>query len=208
MAFNLFPKEDKFFDLFEAQAESILKAVRYYKELTELGRFDEISVQKMHDFEHECDSNTRMMLELLNKTFITPFDREDIHELADKLDDIIDRLYSAAKRLNLYKITGVHEDLIRFASYFEDSVIAVGRALKGLRSLKQKAAIYQACAEVKRIENQGDQLNDAIIGKLLEFHGDAIEFIKWKEIISDNEKVLDDCKDSVKVIESILVKQG
>jgi uncharacterized protein len=208
MAFNLFPKEDKFFDLFEAQADCILKAVRYYKELTEHGQFDELSVQKMHDFEHECDSNTRSMLELLNNTFITPFDREDIHELADKLDDIIDRLYSTAKRLNLYKVTGVHDDLTRFAVYFEDSVIAVGKALKGLRTLKQKAPIYQACSEVKRIENQGDQLNDAIIGKLLESHGDAIEFIKWKEIISDNEKVLDYCKDSVKVIESILVKQG
>jgi uncharacterized protein len=208
MAFNLLPREDRFFVLFDNQADNILKGARFYKELAECGQFDEKNIRLMHDIEHECDANTHSIIELLNKTFITPFDREDIHELAEQLDNIMDTMYSTIKRIRLYLITGIHEDIIRFAAYVEDSAAAVGRAISGLRTSKKTAPIYEACSQVKMIENQGDQLHDTIIGRLLASKGDAIEFVKWKEIINGNEKILDFCKDTVKVIESILVKQG
>lgn len=208
MAFNLFPREDRFFDIFDTQAESILKAARFYKQIAEQGAFDTLSVQKMHDIEHECDANTRAMLDLLNSTFITPFDREDIHALAEEVDTIVDKIYSGTKRTSLYAVSGVHEDLVRFAGYIEQSVIQVGVALRGLRTLAKRDPIYAACSEVKRIENQGDLLNDAVITRMLASRADPIEFIKWKEIVNDNENVLDFCKDTAKVIESILVKQG
>jgi predicted phosphate transport protein (TIGR00153 family) len=208
MAFNLLPREDRFFELFENQANSILKGARFYKELAEGGKFDEKNIRLMHDIEHECDANTRSITALLNKTFITPFDREDIHELAEELDNIMDTMYSTVKRIKLYAITGIHEDIIQFAAYVEDCAAAVSRALSGLRTPKKTAPIYEACSDVKMIENQGDQLHDAIIEKLIANKGDAIEFIKWKEIVNGNEKILDFCKDVIKVIESILVKQG
>jgi uncharacterized protein len=208
MAFNLLPREDRFFFLFDNQAENILKGARFYRNLAECGEFDEKNIRLLHDIEHECDANTRSIIELLNKTFITPFDREDIHELAEQLDNIMDTMYSTVKRIKLYLISGIHEDIILFAAYVEDATAAVGRALSGLRTPKKTVPIYEACSKVKIIENQGDQLHDTIIGRLLKSEGDAIEFIKWKEIVNGNEKILDYCKDTVKVIESILVKQG
>ena len=90
MAFSFFPREDKFFDLFDRQAKAILNTSNYFKDLVREGDFDDVSVLKMHDYEHECDVNTHDIIGLLNRSFITPFDREDIHQLAQELDNIVD----------------------------------------------------------------------------------------------------------------------
>jgi uncharacterized protein Yka (UPF0111/DUF47 family) len=208
MAFQLFPKEDKFFELFDKQAESILKTSLFFKELALSGKFDDVNVLKMHDFEHECDVNTHDIIELLNKSFITPFDREDIHQLAHELDDIVDMLYSITKRINLYKIQEINADLIQFSDYIEQAVTSLAKALRCLRKLKNVRPIIDSCIEVNKLENLGDQLKDAIIGKLLEGNPEPILFIKWKEIFEGTETVLDICEDVANVIESILVKQG
>lgn len=208
MAFNLFPKEDKFFDLFDKQAESILKATVFFKEIVSQGTFDDVTVLRMHDMEHECDVHAHGIMELLNRTFITPFDREDIHALSHELDDIVDMIYSITKRIHLYKITDKSVGLLQFADYIEQAVTALSKALKGLRKIKNMRPIMDSCIEVNKLENLGDQLKDAIIGKLLESNPDPIQFIKWKEIFEGTETVLDICEDVANVIESILVKQG
>lgn len=208
MAFSLFPKEEKFFDLFDKQGASILKATKYFREIVEKGQFDDVHVLKMHDIEHECDVHTHDMIDLLNRTFITPFDREDIHALANELDDIVDMIYSITKRVNLYKINEVNVDLLQFADYIQQSVEALARALTGLRKIKNIRPIMDSCIEVNKLENLGDQLKDALVGKLLCCNPDPITFIKWKEIFEGTETVLDICEDVANVIESILVKQG
>lgn len=208
MAFNLFPKEDKFFDLFDKQAMSILKAAKFFKEIVTHGHYDGVNVLKMHDIEHECDVNTHDIIDLLNRTFITPFDREDIHELAHELDDIVDMIYSITKRMNLYKLSEINADLIQFSDYIEQAVDALSSALKCLRKPKIVRPIMDSCIEVNKLENLGDLLKDAIIGKILESNPEPIMFIKWKEIYEGTETVLDICEDVANVIESILVKQG
>ena len=208
MPFSLFPKEEKFFDLFDKQAASIIKTAKYFKEIVENGTFDDIIVLKMHDFEHECDVNTHDIIELLNRTFITPFDREDIHQLAQELDNIVDMIYSITNRIRIYKIKEINRDLVQFADYIEQSVTALAKTLHGLRKPKIIRPIAENYIEVHKLENLGDELRDALVGKLLDENPDPIYFIKWKEIFEGAETVLDICEDVANVIESILVKQG
>jgi hypothetical protein len=208
MAFSFFPKEEKFFDIFDKQTKAILNASRFFKELVLSGNFNDVNVQRMHDYEHECDVNTHDIMELLNRTFITPFDREDIHQLAEELDNIVDMIYSITKRINLYKIKEVNPDLLLFADYIEQSITALEKALNCLRKPKNQRPILDSCIEVNKLENLGDQLKDALVEKLLEGNPEPIFFIKWKEIFEGTETVLDICEDVTNVIETILVKQG
>ncbi len=208
MAFSFFPRENKFFDLFDRQAKAILNTASYFKDLVQQGIVDDVSVLKMHDFEHECDVNTHDIIGLLNRSFITPFDREDIHQLAQELDNIVDMIYSITKRINLYKINGFNQDLLQFADYIVQSVTALEKAINCLRKQRITRPILDSCIEVNKLENLGDQLKDALVGKLLDLNYDAITFIKWKEIFEGTETVLDICEDVTNVIETIIVKQG
>jgi uncharacterized protein Yka (UPF0111/DUF47 family) len=144
----------------------------------------------------------------LNKTFITPFDREDIHALTKEPDDIIDMLNTIISRLRIYKVTGVNENLVEFACVIDDSVNAVARAVKGMRNMKNYEVISEACVEINRLENVGDSMRDAVLGELFENENNPIEVIKWKEIYQDAETVLDICEDVAHVVSSILVKQA
>ena len=208
MAFNLFPREDRFFDLFDKQGFGMIKAAGYFKEIVAKGNFDEIEILRMHDIEHECDVITYDIVELLNKTFITPFDREDIHALAYEIDDIVDMIYCITKKIRLYKIHEINIDLLQFSDYIQQAVNALAKAMNGLRHIKNVRPILDNCKEVNKLESLGDQLKDAIIGKFLDNNPDPINFIKWKEIFEGTETLLDICESVTKVIESILVKQG
>jgi len=208
MGFNFLPKDYNFFDLFEQQVGYAVDAAVYFKELVSKGTLDETKLHKMHELEHNGDEVTHNILNRLNKTFITPFDREDIHSLAKELDDIIDMIYTILNRLKVYKITGVDKNLVEFASVIEDSVRAVARAVKGMRDMKHFKIVAEACVEVNRLENLGDSMRDAMLAVLFETEKDPISLIKWKEIYQDAETVLDICEDVAHVVQSILVKQA
>lgn len=208
MAFRLIPQEVKFFDMFDQQAAKIVTAAACFKELASTGKFDDQGIAKMRDLEHECDSITHDIIDKLNRTFITPFDREDIHSLAHELDNVVDMLYTTSKRLRLYKLKTVNKDLIEFSELIVKSVSALSRGINAMRNHKNPKDIYDACIEVNQVENQGDQLRDAIILNLFEKTRDPIKIIKWKEIFESVETVLDICEDIANLMESILVKQG
>jgi uncharacterized protein len=208
MAFRFIPQEVKFFDMFDQQAAKLVTASRCFYDLATNGKFDDEGIQLMRDLEHECDSITHDIIDKLNRTFITPFDREDIHSLAHELDNVVDMLYTTSKRLRLYKLKTVNQDLIQFAELIVQSVAALSRGINAMRNHKNPKDIYDACIEVNQIENQGDQLRDSIILKLFENSKDPIKIIKWKEIFESVETVLDICEDIANMVESILVKQG
>ena len=208
MGFSFLPIESNFFNLFEKQADYAVEAAGYFKELVSKGTFDEPSLKKMHDVEHDGDEVTHEILDRLNKTFITPFDREDIHALAKELDDIIDMLYTIVNRLRVYRISGVNKNLVEFAAVIDDSTRAVYRAVKGLRNSKDSKIVAEACVEVNRLENVGDAMRDAMLADLFDTMKDPISLIKWKEIYQDAETVLDICEDVAHVVQSILVKQA
>lgn len=208
MVFSLIPKEMRFFDLFDLQAKNALKAAELFREMAGSGGFDETGVQKMRDIEHEGDTLAHETIDMLNRTFITPFDREDIHALASELDDVTDIIHALTTRIRLYKIASRNEDLIQFAEVIVQSVSSLSKVVGGLRELKRPRRILDECIEVNRLENVGDQLRESSISRLFENSRDPIAVIKWKEIFEGAETLLDKCEDVANTVESILVKQG
>ncbi|MDD5518891.1 MAG: DUF47 family protein [Candidatus Omnitrophica bacterium] len=208
MLSKFFPRGTDFFELFEKQAGYAVDAAVYFKKLVSDGVIEQKEIEKISSIEHQGDEATHDIFNQLNKTFITPFDREDIHDLAKELDDIIDMINTIVSRLEVYKITRIDKNLIEFASVIEDSVRAVDCAVKGMRNMKNYKSISEACVEVNRLENVGDEMRDKVLAELFETEKDPIKVIKWKEIYQDAETVLDICEDVAHVVDSIIVKQA
>lgn len=208
MGFNFLPKNFNFFDLFERQVRCAVDASGCFKEMVAKEETSDSFLKKMHDIEHQGDDVTHEILDTLNKTFITPFDREDIHSLAKELDDIVDMIYTIANRLKVYKITSFRDNLSEFANVIDESVRAVDCAVKGLRNVKNMNSVSESCVEINRLENVGDTMRDIKLAELFESSKNPIDVIKWKEIYQDAETVLDICEDVAHVVQSILVKQA
>lgn len=208
MFFQFLPKDHNFFDLFDKQVECAVSAATYFRELVLSGSVNEATIKKMQDIEHQGDEVTHDIIDRLDKTFITPFDREDIHALAKELDDVIDMINTIVSRLKVYKLPSSDKNLAEFASIIEESVRAVACAVKGLRNLKHSEAISNSCVEINRLENVGDALRDKVLGELFDTAKDPLAVIKWKEVYQDAETVLDVCEDVANVVESIRVKQA
>ncbi len=202
------PKEFNFFDLFEKQVSFAVDASRYFKQVILSGEINEDILQKIRDLEHQGDDAAHTIIAQLNKTFITPFDREDIYALAKELDDVVDMINTILGRMMIYKLSGVNKNLVKFVVMIDDSVNALALAIKGLRNTKNSKSVLDACVEINRLENEGDSMRDMVLAELFEKEKDPIMVIKLKEIYQDAETLLDICEDVAHVVESILVKQA
>jgi uncharacterized protein Yka (UPF0111/DUF47 family) len=202
------PHEFSFFNLFDKQVNIAVDAAAYFKELVAGGNIDEKALQRMHDIEHEGDNVAHEIISRLDKTFITPFDREDIHTLTMELDNVIDMIDTIVSRMKVYKLTGIDKNMIKFAEVIGQSVQAVVIVIKGLRDKKHLKAVTDACVEINRLENVGDSLRDDVLAELFETAKDPIMVIKLKEIYQDSETVLDICEDLAHVVNSVLIKQA
>ncbi|MCX5642306.1 MAG: DUF47 family protein [Candidatus Omnitrophica bacterium] len=200
------PKEFNYFNLFEKQVDYAVDAARFFKELVSRDNINEDALSKMEEIEHQGDETTHAIIAQLNKTFITPIDREDIHALAKEMDDIIDMINTIVNRMVIYQLDGVNIYLVEVATVIEASVTAVAVAIKGLRNPKNIKSVQEACVEVNRLENVGDTMRDKVLAELFETEKDPIMVIKLKDIYQDAETILDICEDVVNVVESILVK--
>ena len=185
----------------------MIQAAKLLTRLIDENGFSDEGVRQMVVVEHECDDITHDIIDKLNRTFITPFDREDIHAIAQEMDDVVDLIHVITKRMNLYRLKS-NADLAQFAKLIEESVINVADAIKCLRNTKEKETMFKYCIEVNRLENAGDHLRDFLMAKLFKQTKDPIKVIKWKDIYQDAETVLDQCEDVVNIIESVMVKQG
>ena len=208
MRLSFLPKEYAFFEMFENLAGCAIESSNYFSELAGKGLFTNESSLRMRNIEHRGDDITHEIINKLNKTYITPFDREDIYALAHELDSVIDLINSITTRINLFKITGFHDNLNQFASLIDSACAEIEKAIKGLRDLKRTDMIKANCIEVNRLENMGDQLRDTLLGELFDKSKDPIHIIKWKEIFQECETILDKCEDVVNIVESIIVKQA
>jgi uncharacterized protein len=208
MGFSFLPKDENFFVLFSKQAALAVAAATLFMEVTSKGMYDEEAVQQMRSLEHQADEVTHEIIERLNKTFITPFDREDIYDLTKELDSVIDMIYTITNRMRVYKINEVNHDLVEFSKVIDKSVRALTVAIESLKDTKRPQLALDSCIEVNRLENIGDNMRDAILGRLFESGMDPINLIKWKEIFQFAETVLDICEDVAHVVESIIVKQA
>jgi len=202
------PRNFNFFNMFEKQVGYAQNAADYFKELAAKNEVNSEALGKMRNIEHQADNAAHDIIEQLNKTFITPFDREDIYDLAMELDDVVDMINTIASRMMIYKLKGQDKNLIKFAAVIQESVKSVVCAVKGMRNDKSRKTIAEACVEVNRLENVGDAMRDEVLAELFETEKDPIKVIKLKEIYQDAETVLDICEDVAHVIDSIMVKQA
>ena len=204
----LLPKEDKFFDLFDRQAENLVRAAEFYHQSIVQADLSPEKVREMHQFEHDGDEVTHTIINTLNETFITPFDREDILALANRMDDIMDNIYLLMNRFSLYQIKKPTQYSQKLADTIEQSTKALRKAVATLRSNKHMKDTYRHCVEINRLENEGDVLRDEAISYLFANEKDPIMVIKQKELYEIAELTTDYCEHVANMVESILVKNN
>jgi len=208
MAFNLIPKEEKFFELFDQQAAHNVEAARVFQELVKNWAAESPLQRKLQDIEHEADITTHEIYDKLNRTFITPFDREDIHALGSELDDVVDIVQSVASRMQLFHVERVNEDLAVMAEIFLNATENVRKAVLELKKSEKTRRIEDYCIEVNRLENAGDRALEQALSRLFNGKPDPLEVIKWKEIYEGLEAAIDKCEDVAETIQGILVKNA
>ncbi len=205
---SLFPKSTQFFDLFEKAANNILHGARLLEDFIADHRDIDAKLKKIEDAEHVGDQITHDTIEMLNKTFITPFDREDVHQLSSEMDDILDLIYGSANRMVLYKIGQPTDGMKKVASLLSRAAEEVCKAVLRLRNMKKPEMILAQCIEVNRIENEADEAIRAAIAKLFDQEKDPIRLIKEKEILETLEHATDRCEDVANVLEGIVLKNA
>jgi uncharacterized protein len=208
MAFSLLPREFEFFDMFDDLAAYCIKASKQFQENMNRSIFSDEDVKKIKEIERAADSVVFNIVEKLNKTFITPIDREDIHSLAHELDSVIDYILKVSNHMKIYCITEINPKFKDEVKLIDRSVEALAKAVNGLRNMKDSKKVVRYCNEINLIEDEGDQLKNEVMAELFGRITDPIYIMKWKDIFQISEKVLDQCDDVGKIIESILVKQG
>jgi hypothetical protein len=210
--FSLLPKEEIFFDLFEKSADNVHRGAQKLVDLLEHYEGIPAKAQEIKDIEHAGDRLTHEMIERMNRTFITPLDREDIHELACRLDDILDLTDTAVNRMMLYKVGRPTDDARALARVLERSTATLKEAMPRLRRLNHRAdveVLLKACVEVHTQENEGDRIEQHALATLFENgQSDPILVIKWKDIYQDLEAATDRCEDVANVIEALVLKNA
>lgn len=209
--FNLLiPKERKFFAMFNDSADNLVKSSEVLLELMRENDATKRTAIREHlnELEHIGDNYTHLILNELSKSFITPFDREDIHGLAVVIDDIIDYIHGAASRTVIYKVDEITPEMIDLSNLIHQSCVAIHRALYHLNKINEGTTVHDAYIEVNRIENEADEVFDSALGRLFEFEKDPIRLIKYKEIYAALETATDMAEDAANIIKSIQVKNA
>jgi uncharacterized protein len=205
---RLLPRDEKFFDLFSAVAAFTVEAATLLQDLLRADTPRRTSiVDQIKRLEHQADQVTHEVVTRLDRVFITPLDREDIHMLASRLDDVIDLIDGTARRLQIFRAGKSPEGAVLIADVIGR---AAGQLQVGVRSLEKNKSgtVLEACVQVKRLEEEGDSLYHEWLGRLFEGEPDPLNVIKWKEIYDNLERTLDDIEDAANVLESISIKHG
>lgn len=206
----LVPKDKKFFPLFEKATGNLIKlseSLTAAVTTNDLARRKEI-FKEIENLEHAGDEITHQIFLELGVNFITPFDREDIHQLASAIDDIADYIHDSANRMNLYNVTVIIDPIIKLAELIQQSCTDLHRAVRELHNMKNIRNIADACVRINSIENQADYVFDKAVAGLFDYEKDAIAIIKYKDVLSSLETATDMCEDAANVLESILVKNA
>jgi len=206
--FNVLPKEAAFFDLFEKAAGNAHQGTQALLEMLE--RFDDLRgrVGRIKDIEHAGDEITHEAIERLNRTFITPIEREDIHDLVCRIDDILDLIDTAADRIVLFKIEKPIPPAVELAKCLVRSTALIAEVMPMLRNMKDADTVRQKVREVHLQENEADRIERMALAALFEEAPDARFIIKWKNIIEELETATDRCEDAANVIEGIVLKNS
>jgi len=205
---RFFPKEIDFFEIFDTAAVNLTKAAALLVALMENFTDLERKTKEIYEVEQEGDILTHDIMKKLNKTFITPIDREDLHALASRLDDVLDLIWGATDRMSVFKL---NESTAEATAMAKNLLMTAEVIHKAIHKLKEKnySHMQEHCIEINRLENRMDRdFRDALAKLFDDFKDDPITIIKWKEIYEHLEDASDKCKDVANVLETIVLKHA
>jgi uncharacterized protein len=206
--FNFLPRNTKFFDYFDRDTEVLVRAAECFREFLETsGDPGEYSI-RLKELEHEADRVTHEAMALLHRSFITPLERGDLRRLILALDDIVDYLDDAARRMALYDAGTILPEVCPMGKVIVDLANAVAAAVHDLRILRKKNRVLEHCIEIQRLENVGDHLHHIALASIFKNGMDPLMVIKWKEIIDLIELAMDACEEVAHVIEGIVLENA
>jgi predicted phosphate transport protein (TIGR00153 family) len=203
--FRFSPHREKFFDLFREAAQNTLAGAKALKEMFEHYDNPAESWKKIKDLEHEGDRLTHRTIRMLNQTFITPIDSEDIHALTTALDNVMDAIEAAASRMVLYKIASVSPEAKELC---EIIVTSTEQMVEAISHMPKLADIDDYCIEINRLENAADDIYRKAIANLFDGERPPLEVIKWQDIYEILESATDRCEDVANILESIGLKNA
>lgn len=209
MEVNMFKTTSKdliFFDLFSVVMDDTCKAADILNDLfTNYSEIDS-KIQAIEKLEHSCDRTIHDIIEHLNRSFVTPIDREDIFIIAKNLDNIIDNIEETAQSLRLFTITKIRPETLQMAVGISKSTKVLSTLVGELKHMKTSKNMQSLIIEVNKIENEGDEIYNSIIQNLFNKEQNPVEIIKWKEIVEHMEQTLDSCEDVANMIEGVVSK--
>ena len=205
MTFRLLPKEERFYDDFVALAEEIRRGALLLEEMLapEQPLWDK--ADEIKEVEHKCDFLTHEIIQRLHRTFVTPLDREDIHELARSLDDVMDAIDATAALVRLYQISLVRTEARELTRII---IASAEQIVKALKALERRRGVAEPAVEINRLENEADRVHQVAVRRLFEEERDPIQIMKWKEILDFLEDATDRCEDVANVLEGVVVKHA
>jgi len=205
VAFRLIPREERFYQDFQALADELKRGAALLEEMLAPDRPSWDKAGEIKEVEHKCDVLTHEIIQRLNRTFVTPLDREDIHELARSLDDVMDAIDASATLIRLYRLETVRygaRELARIITACTDQVRL------GLDALEHHKAVITHAVEINRLENEADRTHQEAVVRLFDGEHDPLVVIKWKETFDFLEAATDRCEDVANVLEGVVVKHG
>ena len=203
--FRLIPREEQFFADFINLTDQIRKGAHTLNHMLSTSPLGVEKAQAIKDIEHQCDRLTHGIIDRLNRTFVTPLDREDIHALAVNLDDVMDAIDAAAAVIKLYRVTEPRSGLHRLAQIIADSMDLLAEAMAGL---DRGAGVIELVVRVNQLEKEADRVHQDAILSLFDNEKDPIAVIKWKEIFDFLEAATDRCDDVANLLQGVVVKHG
>jgi len=203
--FRLIPREEKFYENFISMADQVKVGALLLAEMFASERPDAAKAQQIKEVEHKCDFLTHEIIQRLNKTFVTPIDREDIHSLAQSIDDVMDAIDMAAGLVPLYRIDQVRFGARELTQLIIEQIDVLRRALV---ALERRSGVLDQTDEIHRLETKADKVYKDAIGRLFDEERDPIAVIKWKEILSLLEQATDRGDDVGNLLENVVVKHG
>jgi predicted phosphate transport protein (TIGR00153 family) len=205
MAFRLIPREERFYSDFQALADELKRGARLLEEMVAPDQPVWDKADEIKEVEHKCDFLTHEIIQRLNRTFVTPLDREDIHALARSLDDVMDAIDASASLVRLYRLDRVRFGARELAHIITASTHQVRLALE---ALEQHKGLITHAVEINRLENEADRVHQHAVSRLFDDERDPVTIIKWKETLDFLEDATDRCEDVANVLEGVMVKHG
>ena len=205
MAFRLIPREEKFYTDFQAFGDELMRGGRLLEEMLATEQPIWAKADEIKQVEHKCDLLTHEIIQRLNRTFVTPLDREDIHALARSLDDVMDAIDASAALVRLYRL-----DPIRFGARELARIVTAStdQVRLALSALERNKGLMTHATEINRLENEADKLHQEAVSRLFNDERDPLLVMKWKETLDFLEDATDRCEDVANVLEGVMVKHG